>query len=297
MSLGQSAEIPPARTPENLRGAALLVLATLALTLEAAAIRWIGPSASVSQAVFFRALAQVLVVVCWSLWRGRLPDLRTGRLGLHLARGTASVGNWWLYYYVFKHLDFALATVITFATSLFVVILAGPVLGEKVRLASWVATLVGFAGVALASGIGTVAFDPTVLVGLAAAFLGATVVFLNRTLSQSEDVLTIFTYICFFVVAASLPMAWFDWQPIDFGEGALMLGAGLLGALGMLLSIEAYGRGETAVLAPVPYVRIVFAMAFGYALFGETPTLRMVAGALVVIVAALTVAQGERRRR
>ncbi|HRJ68883.1 MAG TPA: DMT family transporter [Beijerinckiaceae bacterium] len=295
MSLRDQTSKAQARPADNLRGAALLVLAMLALTLEAAAIRWVGPSASVSQAVFFRAMAQLLVVCCWSLWRGGLPDLRTGRPWLHVARGAGSVSSWWLYYYTFRHLDFALATILTFATSLFVVLLARPILGEKVRLGSWVATLIGFGGVALASGVGTVGVDPTVAVGLSAALIGSLVVFLNRTLSQSEDMLTIFTYICFFVVAAAIPMAWYDWQPISLAQTAILLGAGLLGALGMLLTIEAYGRGETSVLAPIPFVRIVFAMAFAYLLFAETPTLNMVVGAVVVVGAALAVAAGERR--
>ncbi len=283
-------EIPAAssvRSSDNLLGAGLLVCAAVVLTLESGIIRWIGQDAGVSQVIFFRALAQFVVIFCWAGFRGAMPVLATGRLGLHIARGLISLGAWGLFYSIIQRLDLALSTVLTFATPLFVVVLAGPVLGEKVRLVSWIATIIGFAGIALAAGVGGSAFQVEVALGLLAALLASGLIFINRLLSQTEDTLTIMTYIGVFVLAVSAPLAMMNWAPISFAIGAWLLAAGMLGAFGMIFSIEAYARSETALLAPIPYVRIVFAMILGFFAFGEVPKFHELAGAAIVVTCAL----------
>lgn len=285
------------RQPDNLRGAVLLVVATLVLTLEAGIVRWIGFEANASQVVFFRSVAQFVAVAFWIIWKGQWPDLRSPRYLLHLVRGLLSVFTWWLYFRMFQQLDVALATVLTFATSLFVVVLAGPVMGERVQMVSWVATTVGFAGIALASGLGTGNFSQEAAWGLIASAAAAFQVFLNRALAQTEDTGTIMTFIGLCVVAASLPLAYVHWQPLASSSMAWLMLSGILGALGMVLSIEAYALGETAVLAPIPYVRIAFAMVFGFLVFREIPSLTTVAGAVVVIASALWAMRHEQRRR
>lgn len=286
----------PARKPDNVRGAILLVMATLVLTLEAGIVRWIGPEANASQVVFFRSMAQFIAIAFWIVWKGQWPDLRSPRYMLHLTRGLLSVCTWWLYFRMFQQLDVALATVLTFATSLFVVVLAGPVMGERVRLVSWIATFIGFGGIALASGFGSGTFTPDVAWGLVASAAAAFQVFLNRSLAQTEDTGTIMTFIGFCVVAASIPLAYLHWQPLAALSMAWLMLAGVLGALGMVLSIEAYGVGETSVLAPIPYVRIAFAMIFGFLVFREIPGLTTVAGAAIVIVSAVWAMRHEQRR-
>lgn len=286
----------PAKTPDNLTAALLLTVAVLMFTIETVVVRWLGAGASVWQAVFFRGVGQVIVVLCWMLWRRRWVSLKTGRPGLHIARGLVSISGWWLYYWTFQQLGIALATLLTFASSLFVVVLAGPVLGERVRPVSWIATLVGFGGIAVATGVGTVSFDAGVVIGLVAAALSAAIVFLTRALALTEDTLTIMTYIGLFVMTAAIPMAWWTWVPLGTGNALLLMGVGILGALGMVLMIEAYGRGEAAVLAPIPYIRLALAMGMGYLIFGEVPELNMVVGAVIVVLSALWALGDERRR-
>lgn len=287
------------RPQDNLRGAAIYLAATMVFTFEGVILRWTSQIAPVWQTVFLRALAQMALVlaICWL--RGHVPRIEPGRVRLHLARAYGSLGNWTMSYYMYQKLDLALATVFSFASSLFVVILARPVLGEKVPLASWIATMLGFVGVAVAAGVGVTAFEPAVLFGLGSACAGALVVFLNRSMSQSDASLTIMTWVSVVIAVSTAPMALLHWTPISLFALCVMLLSGVASALGMFLSLEAYARAEAAFLAPVGYVRLVMAAAAGYAIFGEVPTLRMLAGALIVVVATLYVTRSEylRRRR
>ncbi|HRK25545.1 MAG TPA: EamA family transporter, partial [Beijerinckiaceae bacterium] len=142
------------RHQDNVQASFLLIAALALFTFETLCVRLLNGVATPPQAVLFRSLAQLVVVGTWMLWRRQLPLLRSPHLKLHLARGIVSIVSWYLYYRSFQKLEFSLATLLSFASSLFVVLLAGPVLGERAHPVSWLATLAGFGGIALAAGAG-----------------------------------------------------------------------------------------------------------------------------------------------
>lgn len=282
--------------PNNLRGAVLLALAACVFTLEVTMLRLAGGAANDAQIVFFRALAQLIVsfVIVLSLNRGLI---RTRRPGLQILRGLASLATWWLYYWSFRVLDMALATTLTFTTSLFVIAFAAPILGEKVGGWRIGATVAGFVGVVIATGTSLVSLETGVVVGLMSAAAAALTVFLNRSLARTEPTATIMLYIGLVTTLGTAPVAAIDWQPLPVSDLALVSLTGAFGALGMWLTIEAYRVGEVSALAPVPYLRIVVAILFGIFLFGEIPSVATLIGATIIIAATLAVTRHERQRQ
>lgn len=278
---------------DNLRGAAFLVAAGLLFTAEVVIVRLVATEAAQAQVVFTRGLAQLVMVLAFVAATGRWASLRTERPRLQALRGAVSVTSWWLYYTSFFAIDLALATVLGFTSSLWVVAFAGLFLGERVGPARVAATLVGFAGVALATRLGTVAFDPIVLFGVASAMCGAGVVFLNRVLTRTETTVSISFWIGFVATLASLPVMLWAWRPIEPGAFALLLVSGLVGAIGNVLVTEGYRAGEASALAPIPFLKIAWAMLAGVVLFAEAPAWQTVLGSLVVVGAALGVARIE----
>jgi drug/metabolite transporter (DMT)-like permease len=280
---------------DNVYGATLLAMAAVLFTAEVTLMRLIADQVTQAQVIFFRALAQLGLSVAilqgagWTL-------LRTIRPGLHLMRGLLSLAMWWLYYLSFRLLDMGLATTLTFTTSLFVVALAAPLLGERVGAIRWGATLAGFGGVALAAGFGEGTPGLGVLVGLLSAAGGAVIVFMNRILSRSEPTATIMAWIGVVTTLGALPMLAFGWQPLAAPTLAVLALTGLLGAFGMWLTISAYRVGEVSALAPVPYLRLVIAVAVGWWLFAEVPGMSVLIGSAVIVVASLVVARHEKRR-
>ena len=176
-------------TADNLRGAILLALAAVLFTLEATLVRATAPVANEAQIVFFRSASQLALslVIIWRI--GDWGRLATSRPGLHIIRGLTSLTMWWLYYTSFRMLDLALATTLTFTTSLFVVALAAPLLGEHVGRVRWAATIIGFVGIAIAVGPAADVSVTGVSIGLVAAAGGAAIVILNRLLGFGGDLL------------------------------------------------------------------------------------------------------------
>ncbi len=272
---------------DHRRGVVLLAVSALIFTIEVALIRYVGARATPEQVVFCRAFAQFVLVLAWFVWTGRWSALRTRRPDLHIARGLASITSWWFYYKSFLSLDLALATTLTFTTQLFVVAFAAPVLGERVGLRRAGLAGLGFVGVVVVTRVGTVQFDPGVLYGLFSSVVGAAIIFLSRALTRTETTPAILFYIGVMTsIAAGIALLARP-APIGALDLALISLAGVLGAIGMGVMLEAYRVGEVSALAPVPYLRLVFALAIGLLVFGEVPTWTTLVGAAIIVAAAL----------
>lgn len=290
----------PSVTVDNLRGAILLTVAAVFFTAEVVAIRLLEGRAADSQIVFARAIVQFLAVSFW-IAAGNLRLLRTRRPGLHLLRGLTSLLCWWLYYRSFQTLDLALATILTFTSSLFVVLLAGPVLGEKVGPWRWSMTVLGFAGIAVATlpnlgGEYSADVPLGVAAGLGAAFAASALIFQNRILARTEPTITIMFYISAVATAGTLPAMLADPTPLTPEVLMLLALAGGFGTAGMFLTIEAYRAGEVSALAPFPYLRLVFSALAGFVLFAETPGPNTLAGAALIVVSAIVITRRDARR-
>ena len=277
----------------NRYGAVLLIAAAAIFTADVSVLRYLSADVPFAQIVFFRALSQLVIV---ALWIGlRNPQLfgspRWPRL---ILRGLTSLVCWWLYYASFQTLDLALASTLTFTTSLFVVALAPFVLGEKLGLRRGVTTVLGFGGVLLASEVNGMSVETGVLFGLGSAFAAAILIFQNRVLARTEHSATIMFWIGLVASAGTLPSAIDSWSHVALPDGLLLVTAGSLATLGMLLTIEAYRFGEVSALATFPYLRIIFALAVGYLCFGEAASLRELLGAAVIVACGL-LASGTRR--
>ncbi len=277
----------------NRYGAGLLVAAAAMFTADVTVLRFLSPDVPFAQIIFFRSLSQLIIV---SLWIGfnRPALFYSARWPKLLLRGLTSLVCWWLYYASFQTLDLALASTLTFTSSLFVVVMAPFVLGEKIGMRRGLTTVLGFVGVILASEVNGLTMETGVLFGLGSAFAAAILIFQNRVLSRTEHTATIMFWIGLVASVGTMPTALVSWREIVLADGLLLLMAGTLATFGMLLTVEAYRFGEVSALAAFPYVRILFALAIGYFVFTEIASLRELVGAAIVVACGL-LANGYRR--
>jgi drug/metabolite transporter (DMT)-like permease len=203
-----------------------------------------------------------------------------------------------MYFTAFALLPLAMATVLSFTSVLFVTALAGPLLGEVVRWRRWSATVIGFAGVVVmlqpwneaAPQIGWPA-----IAGILSAFLGAAIMLTTKMLARSERTSTIMFYIGLVTTLMTLPvalpgLAWPGWWNL-----LLLVLTGLCGPFAMHVWINALRLADASLLAPISYVRLVFAAGFGIALFGEVPDIQLGLGAVVIVGSALYITRRETR--
>jgi drug/metabolite transporter (DMT)-like permease len=270
----------------NSYGAALLVAAAGFFTVDVTVLRFLSPDVPFSQIIFFRSVCQLVIV---ALWIGcTRPSLYHSTFWLKLVvRGLTSLVCWWLYYASFQTLDLALASTLTFTTSLFVVTMAPFVMGERIGMVRGFTTALGFAGVIIASNVSSLSMEKGMLFGLGSAFMAAILIFQNRLLARTEHTATIMFWIGLVASAGTMPMALAGWTDLTLADALLLLTAGTFATIGMLLTVEAYRFGEVSALATFPYARILFALTIGYFLFAEVASMRELFGAAIIIACGL----------
>lgn len=198
-----------------------------------------------------------------------------------------------LFYVAFAVLPMALATTLTFTQALFLTLLAAIVLGERIGPRRIGATLVGFLGVVVAVRPGWIALDPNMFSALACALAAALTMLVTRQLGRTDSRLTIMCYVSMFSTLYLIGPAVWTWQPVAPAQFGWLLVLGLSATLGQFLMVGAFVIGEASALAPVDYVRLVFAAIGGYLVFGEIPDVWTWAGSAIIIASALYLAYRE----
>jgi len=280
-----------ARSP-ILQAAALTLAAALLFVAETVFVKLLAGTVPVTTILLARSTGQLLWVLPWLARRGR-SLLRTNHPSLHLMRGLFSLVCWILYFWSFQHLDLATATVLSFTSVMFVTALAGPVLGEVVRWRRWSATIAGFAGVVVIARPVGAAVEPAVLVALVSAMFGAGIVLTTKRLSNTERTDTIMVYIGLITFGGSLPAALPSLtMPEPWQAGWLLLMA-VAGPAGMQLWISSFRLADATVLAPLSYIRLVFATAAGVLMFDERPDWWTAAGSALIVGSAIYITRRE----
>ncbi len=276
--------------PPRQLGVVLFVLATLLFALHDAASKYLLAFFAVPLLVWARYLVHLLLMlVTVAPGMGR-AIYRSENTGLLVARALALIAVSLLFQYALKRLPLAETTAIFFVTPLLVALLAGPLLGEKVRPTSWIASLVGFCGVLLIARPGGNAAGAGVAYALAGAACNAVYHVLTRKLAASEPPLRQLFYTALIgCVAASLfvPASWTGVVPTPM-QALLMVSLGVFAGAGHLLLTRALHEAPASTLAPVLYVQLVWAMLLGLALFDHWPDLPTAAGMLVIGAASLS---------
>lgn len=287
-----------------LRGITLKLCAVLAFIVMAALIKYTSAHVPPGEAVFFRSLFAIPVIVVWLAVQGQLATgFRAKSPISHVWRGLMGTMGMGLGFAGLGYLPLPEVTAIGYAAPLLVVIFAAMFLGEQVRAFRITAVALGLTGVLIVLSP-RLTITPGSLTAQAEAF-GALVVLMSafcsalaqvflRKLTQTESTSAIvFYFSCTSTVLslASIPFGWVWPTPL---EAALLVTAGLIGGVGQSLLTACYRYADASLVAPFDYASMLFALAIGWFVFSEVPTLTMLAGAALVVTAGILIIWRER---
>jgi drug/metabolite transporter (DMT)-like permease len=288
-----------------LRGIALKIVSVLVFTMMAICIKASAPHVPPGEAVFFRSFFAIPVILGWLVWTGNLRHgLDTLHPMGHVWRGLVGTTAMGLGFTALGLLPLPEATALGYAAPLLTVIFAAMFLGEQVRAFRLTAVFFGLVGVVIIlmprlTLTSVEAASAWQAIGAMAALLGAVFAALAqvfvRKLIHTEATATIVLY---FSLTASclalltIPLGWVLPTP---REATLLVAAGFLGGIGQVLLTKSYRHAETGVIAPFEYVSMLLALVLGYLVFDEVPTLPMLVGAALIVVAGLFIIWRERR--
>jgi len=277
------------------RGIFWMVLACLAFAAMMTSVRYMEGRFDAIQLVFIRSLVGLAMVVPL-VARSGLGALRTAQLPLHGLRTVLAFLAMATLYYALARTPVANATALTFLIPLFTVVAAALVLRERVDAGRWLATLAGLAGALIIIRPGFGVFSPLILLTVVSSvfYAGAwsTIKILTR---RDPAILIVFYMNVLMVPLTAIPTAflWVGPRAEDVAPLAVMA---LSGWAAHFCQARAFEEADVSSVIPFDFLRLPFAAAMGWFLFGETSDGWLWAGALIIFGAGYYTTLAERRK-
>ena len=79
----------------------------------------------------------------------------------------------------------------------------------------------------------------------------------------------------------------------SFNHLILLSFIGIFGGVANLWLSQSYKYSEVSLVTPLKYLALVFAIIFGYFIWGEVPTIKTLLGAFLVIISTLIIFRRE----
>ena len=269
----------------RLAGIGLMLLAIFMFSFGDALGKFMVATYSVGQLLWLRACA-ALVLLLPMIWQGRATFRSLERPWLQLLRVTLSTTEVAAFFLATVYLP--LADVITYymACPIFVTALSGILLREKIGWRRWSAVIIGFCGVLIALNPSADTVSWPALIALAGSTSFAFLMLITRSLRATPDIVLASTqFIGTFTLGAL--MAPFGWVAPSISSLGLFALAGGISVSALMCVNRSLKLAPASVVVPYQYSMIVWAVMFGYFVFGDVPSPATIVGAAIIIAAGI----------
>jgi drug/metabolite transporter (DMT)-like permease len=297
-------------------GIVSLCFGVLVFSLQDPIIKAVSDRYPVMEVMAIRSVV-ALPILLFIVWRDvGLAALASRRFGLLSLRATTLFASYTAYYLALAALPIADAVALYFMAPLFIMILAGPYLGERVAWQSAVTVSVGLVGVLLMLRPGNSMFEWAALLSLMSAALYGFAQLTARKLGSTESstVMSFYqngAYLLGAIVAGLiftivdmgevthpsvrfLTRAWVWPDAVDF---VMMASCGFIASAGMILLSQAYKLAPANVVATFEYTGILWAPLWGFLFFAEVPQSTTMAGGALIVGAGVFALNARQRSK
>lgn len=289
--------MPPVPMTPVTRGILCMIVGTVLLASQDAITKLLTDTYSPGEVMCLRGAASFAVLAILVHREGGWRRVRAKRRGLVWLRALLGFFTSLVIVTAFQKLPLADAMAVLFAAPLFVALLQGPFLGERVGAARWAIIWLGFAGVLVMIRPSPAGIDWLMLWPLGAAALSALRDTVTRKLAGYDSSTTLLLYT---QIAATVGGAFFlsaDTPIPEWWQVAAFFAAGSMAGLAHYLTITAFHLAEGATVAPFRYFSLIWGVVLGFAIWGDLPDAFIVAGTVLVVASGLAMMRFERRSR
>lgn len=259
--------------------------ALLSFSAMAVSIRVLAGTLSVMEILATRAGLGLVVMASLAAIRADLRStIFSQHLPLHLFRNTIHLGSQYLWAMSLLLLPLATVFALEFSTPAWTLVLAVPILGERMTPSRIGAVVLGLLGVLVILRPGVATFRPAALLVLLAAFGFATALIATKKLTCTDSTFAII----FWMNLVQLPLALIGSDPLFAGK--LVLGqlpavaaVGVSGLTSHYCLTNAFRSGDASVVVPLDFMRIPLIAVVGWWLYGEPLDLFVFMGAGLII--------------
>ncbi len=205
-----------------------------------------------------------------------------------LLRGLFGSSSLVLYFITLQHMPLASAVTLQYLSPVFTAIMGIYMVKEKVKPWQWVFFGISFMGVMMVQGFDNRIEPLYLIIGIGSALFAGLAYNTIRQLKQTEHPLII----TFYFPLVSLPvtillMSGIVWVMPAGTDWMILIFIGLTAQIAQYFMTRSYQSDELSKVASLKYIGIVYALLFGYFIFGETYSLAAHLGMVVVLAGVI----------
>jgi len=271
-------------------GVAVMLFGMLLFALNDAMGKFLVSTYSLGQVIAVRSIAAVIILLP-IVWKAGLPKLvNVERPGLQAARVFFSTAELFCFYFAVAALPLADVMTYWLAAPIYVAALSPFLLGEKVGWRRWTAIGIGFVGVLIALKPSSASLTSAAFFSILGSAAFAFMMLSGRQLRNTPDTVLAFWQIIGAGLAGvvAILITPSGWIPIRSGFDLSLLA--LLGIVAMTAHVlvnRALKLADAATVAPLQYTLLLWAVIFGWLIFGDVPQLSIVIGAGLIVLSGL----------
>ena len=284
---GSSAVPGPRGKDRILLGIALMIGATLFLTLSNVLSKLLVVRYPVGEVMFFRSSVALMLCCGILLPRRGLAVFRTAKPGAHVARGLSQAISQTLTVAALGLLPLASVTAIGFSAPLFAAVVAILVYREKSDWMRSAFLVIGFIGVLVVTRPGADTLRLGALLALGNAVMYGSVTVAVRSMTKTESASTLLMWQMAVMTIVHAGMIAFGFRVPALADLGLFGCLGLANAGAQFLWTRALANAPATVVSPFYYLMLVWGIGFGFVTFGEIPTPTLVIGAGIVVASGM----------
>ena len=282
-----SAQQIKGRTDNVPRGILMMVVATILFAGASAASKWLVSIYPVGEVLFLRSLSSFMAGAAVILPVSGLSVYATHRPRDHILRGLSQSISQLALLIAFSLMPLAGAVAINFSAPLFAAVVSIVWLKEPAGLVRGAALLVGFAGVLIVTNPGGNSLTLGALFALINAVMYGTVTVAVRGMARTESANTLVIWQLSVLAFFHSFLLFFGWRwptPLD---AAMLFGTGFTNALGQWFWTKSLHLAPAPAVTPFYYLMLVWALMFGFLIWGDVPSSTLLIGSAIVVATGL----------
>lgn len=263
------------------KGVQFMIISTFTFALMKVCVKMISHIPAI-EIIFFRSVISILICLFF-FWKDKINPWGSNKKILIL-RGVVGSIALASYFYILQQIPLAAAASMQYMAPIFTAILGVFIVKEKVSTKQYLFFFLSFLGILVIQGFDARISLIHLIIGVGGAVFTGLAYNCIRILKTSEHPLVII----FYFPLVSLPLAGiislFHWvTPIGWDWMYLFL-VGLFTQIAQYFMTRSYQAEELSKVSIINYMGIIYSLAFGFIIFGETYEWLSYVGMALVIV-------------
>ena len=231
--------------------------------------------------VFFRCAVSMLM--CFQILYKEGVDWKGSNRAKLIARGTFGTISVYAFFITIQNMPLGTAVTIQYLSPVFTTVIAIFLLKEKVRPWQWFFFLLSFSGVLVIKGFDARISVNMLLIGIASAICSGFAYNMVRSLKEKEHTMVVVLHFQLIGTIVGFSCMLFNWKTPQGIEWLYLIMTGVLTQIGQVNLTKALQLERIANVTIFNYLGIIYALGFGFILFGEHYDWLALTGIILVI--------------